>query len=236
MAPQYEAKAKDRIRKGIARYTPILKQACDQGANEANTSAIVHAMLAELLAYDRFFELSGEYEVKGRWADWAVRVDGALWFFVEVKPVAARLRDRDLFQVVAYARQYDLPWAVLTNGHSWQCHHIVSGTDAESFFEVRLLDADQPLKEKVNFFYLLSKEGFSRGMLDDAWQQSQRLRPDYLAKLVLSDSVLTEMRRLVHRDHKGRRLHKPELKEALSRHVLRGDLVDILREGERKPK
>ncbi len=139
MAPKYEAKAKERIRKGIARYTPILKQACEQGANEANTSAIVHGILAELLGYDRFFEVSGEYEVKGRWADWAIRVDNALWFFVEVKPVAARLRDRDLVQVVTYARQYDLPWAILTNGHTWQCHRIASGAEAESFFEIQLL-------------------------------------------------------------------------------------------------
>ena len=232
MAPKYEVKAKDRIRKGIAKYTPILTRACEQGANEANTSAIVHAMLAELLGYDRFFELSGEYEVKGRWADWAVRVDNTLWFFVEVKPVAARLRDRDLFQVVAYARQYDLHWAVVTNGHTWQCHRIASGQDTESFFEIRLLDAEQPAREKVNQFFLLSKEGFSRDALTDAWRESQRLRPDYLAKLLLSDSVLTEMRRLVHRDHKGRRLHKAELRDALSRHVVRGDLVDIIREGE----
>ena len=63
MAPKYEVKAKDRIRKGIAKYTPILTRACEQGANEANTSAIAHAMLAELLGYDRFFELSGEYDV-----------------------------------------------------------------------------------------------------------------------------------------------------------------------------
>ena len=230
MAPKYEAKAKERIRKGIARYTPILKQACEQGANEANTSAIVHGILAELLGYDRFFEVSGEYEVKGRWADWAIRVDNALWFFVEVKPVAARLRDRDLVQVVTYARQYDLPWAILTNGHTWQCHRIASGAEAESFFEIQLLDPDQPTREKVSLFYLLSKEGFSRGILQDAWRESQRLRPDYLARLLLSDSVLAEVRRLVHKDHKGRRLHKAELEEALSRHVLRGDLVDMIRE------
>ncbi len=230
MAPKYEVKAKDRIRKGIAHYVPILKQACEQGANEANTSAIVHAMLAELLGYDRFFELTGEYEVRGHWADWAVRVDNNVLFFVEVKPVGPKLRDRDLFQVVTYARQYNIPWAVLTNGHTWQCHRVASGDDAETFFEVRLLDSEQPNKDKVAQFYLLSKEGFSRDALRDAWQESQRLRPDYLAKLLLSDSVLTEMRRLVHKDHKGRRLHKAELKEALARHVLRGDLVDMIRE------
>jgi hypothetical protein len=232
MAPKYETKAKERIRKGIARYTPILKQACEQGANEANTSAIVHGMLAELLGYDRFFELSGEYEVKGRWADWAVRVDGALWFFVEVKPVAAKLRDRDLFQVVAYARQYDIPWAVLTNGHTWQCHRVAGGNDPESFFEVRFLEAEQSLKDAVAQFYLLSKEGFSRGALREAWRESQRLRPDYLASILLSDSVLTEIRRQVQKDHRGRRLDIGEVREALERHVLRGDLVDILRGAE----
>ncbi len=233
MAPKYEVKAKDRIRKGITRYTPILRQAFEQGANEANTSAIVHAMLAELLGYDRFFELSGEYEVRGRWADWAVRVDGALWYFVEVKPVAAKLRERDLFQVVTYARQYDLPWAVLTNGHTWQCHRIASGQDVETFFEIRLLDAEQPVKDKVAQFYLLSKEGFARGALREAWRESQRLRPDYLAGLVLSESVLTEIRRQVHKDHEGKRLEVDELREAIERHVLRGDLVDMLHEPEK---
>jgi len=230
MPPKYEARAKDRIRKGIARYAGILQQAAEQGANEANTSAIVHAMLAELLGYDRFFELTGEYEVRGHWADWAVRVDNNIWFFVEVKAVSAKLRDRDLMQVVAYARQYDIPWAILTNGQVWQCHHVASGEDVASFFEVRLLDAEQPVREKVDFFYLLSKEGFSRGTLQGVWQESQRLRPDYLARLLVSESVLTEVRRLVHKDHTGRRLDLRELRDAIERHVLRGDLVDMIRE------
>ncbi len=228
MAPKYEAKAKERIRKGLLKYGEVLRLAAQRGIGEADTSTIVRDMLVNLLGYGEFGEVTGEYEVRGRWADWAVRINEALAFFVEVKPLGAKLRERDLFQVISYSRQHNLEWAVLTTGEVWQCHRVVSGQEPEEFFEIVVSDSTQAIDEKVDRLYLLAKEGFSRGALQERWSQAECLRPDRLAQLLLSEEVLAAVRRAVHRDGAGRRIEVSELREAVARGVIRGDLYDAL--------
>jgi len=186
-------------------------------------------MLYEVLGYDRFREISGQYAVKGRWADWAVTVNETLLFFVEVKPIGTKLRDRDLFQVVSYSRQHNLEWAVLTTGDVWQCHRIPPGDpEVEECFELHLLDAAQPLDELVERFYLLSKEGFAQGALGEYWDKAETFRPERLSAILLSEEVLGVVRRCVHRDNPGRRINVDDLKDALVRGVIRGDLAAAL--------
>jgi hypothetical protein len=206
----------------------VLQQASQRGIAEEDTSTIVQSMLVDLLGYDRFKEISGQYAVRGRWADWAVKVDDAIQFFVEVKPLGAKARDRDLFQVVAYSRQENLEWAVLTTGDLWQCHRVASGQEPEEFFEVRLLDPSFSVDDAVDRLYLLSKEASSRGALQERWAQRQCFRPEKLGRLLLSDDVLTALRRILRRDNPGQRIEVANLREALARGVIRGDLYDAI--------
>jgi hypothetical protein len=228
MPPKYEVKARDRIRKGLLKYVEVLRQAAQRGIGEEDTSIIVRDMLVDLLGYDRFGDITGQYAVRGRWADWAVKNNEALSFFVEVKSLGTKLRERDLFQVVAYSRQHSLEWSILSTGDVWECHRVASGQEAKEFFEIRVLDSAQPINEKVDYFYLLTKEGTSRGALQEQWSQSECLRPEKLAKLLLSDEVLGSIRRAVHRDSPGRRVEVCDLREALTRGVIRGDLYEII--------
>ena len=230
--PQYETKAKDRIRKGLQRYTDVLKKATERGLNEEDTSTIVHAMLVDLLGYERFWEIAGQYRTRGRFADWAVKLEDKVQFFVEVKQLGDTLRERDLFQVISYSVQQDLSWSVLTTGDVWQCHRISTGKDVKEFFEVRMLDASQPLEEKVESFYLLSKEGVSRSALDAHWAHAEAYRPEKLCKLLFSDDVLNALRRLVRRENPNRRVDITDLREALLRGVIRGDLQAAVTEAQ----
>jgi hypothetical protein len=225
MPPKYELKAKERIRKGLQRYGAILQDGAQRGLNEAETSDIVHAMITELLGYERFREVRAEYMTKGHAADWAVHIGDDLKFFVEVKPLGTKLGAKDLFQVVAYSKQgRDLGWAVLTTGDVWQCHRVAAGADEEMFFEVRVLDAAQPLDDKVGRLYLISKEAYSRDALQSEWEQRECYKPERLARVLLSDEVMRIVRRIVKRENPGRRVGDTELREALARGVIRGDV------------
>ena len=240
MPPRYEVRAKDRIRKWLPKYVEVLQQASQRGISEEDTSTIVQSMLVDLLGYDRFREITGQYAVRGRWADWAVKVDDAIHFFVEVKPLGAKLREKDLFQVVSYSRQHNLEWAVLTTADVWQCHHVASGQEPEEFFEVRLLDPNQPASEHVDHLHLLTKEASRRGALQERWVQSQCFRPERLGRLLLSEDVLAAVRRALHRENPGKRVEIRDLREALARGVIRGDLYEAVmqapgEEGDRKP-
>jgi hypothetical protein len=224
MPPQYEVRAKDRIKRGLQEYSTILAKAAERGINEEDTSVIVQAMLVDLLGYDRFWEISGQFQVKGHWADWAVKLDDKVMYFVEVKQLGTKLRDKDLFQVINYSVPQGLSWAVLTTGDVWQCHRVAGGKDIQEFFEVRVLDPNQSVREKVDYLYLLSREGMKRSALEAHWSHAECYRPEKLAALVVSEQVLTVLRRLVKREKPGRRVQVTELREALLRGVIRGDL------------
>lgn len=224
MPPKFEIKAKERIRKGIERYQDVLRQAAQRGINEADTSTLVQSMLVDLLGYDRFSDLTGQFATKGRWADWAVKLDDNLGFFVEVKVLGSKLRDKDLFQVTSYSRQHDLEWAILSTGDVWECHRVAGGQDTEEFFEIRMLDSCQSVEEKIEQFYLLSKEGFSKGAIREKWIENQSFRPEKLAQMLISDDVLNTLRKLVHKDNPGNRVQIDALKQAVLRGVIRGDL------------
>ena len=236
MALKHETRAKERIRKGLERYNQVLKQAVQRGVSEEDTSTIVQSMLVDLLGYDRFMDISGQYSVKGRWVDWAIKVNESLNFFVEVKRVGAKLRDRDLFQVISYSRQHDLEWAILSTGDVWHCHRVIAGQDAEEFFDIRVLDPAQPTEDKVDRLYLLSKEGFSTGAMQKEWREKECFRPDKLARIVLSDEILGAIRTVVHRENPGRRIDLNALREAVARGVIRGDIsADVADSGKPLP-
>jgi hypothetical protein len=232
MASRRELRTKDRIRKGLPRYSGILSQAMQRGISEEDTSTIIQSMLVDILGYDRFEDITGQFAVRGKWADWAVRCGDTLHFLVEVKSLGAKLRERDLFQVVSYSRQYGLEWTVLTTGDVWQCHRVPGGEDAEQFFEIRLLDPSQSEEEKVECFYLLSKDGFARAAIQEQWQKAQCFRPLALARILLSEEVLRAVRRALRREHPGRQIDVPDVKAAITRSVIRGDLYTALESDE----
>jgi len=232
MPPKYEATAKERIRKALQKYTALLREKSLQGINEEDTSLIVHRMLVELFGYEEFREITGQHKVKGHFVDWAVYVDQDLKFFVEVKPLGARLRDKDLFQVVAYALQgRGVGWAVLTTGDVWQCYRVAAGSEPEQFAEVKLLDTAEPPGSKIDTLYLLTRESVSRNLLQKEWEQAECYRPERLARILLSDDVLTVIRRSVKRESPGRRVDTDGLRDALARGVIRGDVYAAIGQG-----
>ena len=228
MARRFEIRSKDRIRKGLPRYASILSQAMQRGISEEDTSTITQSILVDILGYDRFQDITGQFAVRGKWADWAVKSGDTLHFLVEVKSLGSKLREKDLFQVVSYSRQYNLEWAVLTTGDVWQCHRIPGGQDPEQFFEIRLLDTNQSDDEKVAYFYLLSKDGFARDAIQEQWRRAECFRPLALARVLLSDEILRAVRRALRRDNPGRSIDVADVKAAITRSVIRGDLYDSL--------
>jgi len=231
MAPKYETRAKERIRKGVQKYVGILTEASKKGIKEEDTSVIVHSMITELLGYEAFREVNAQFKVKGRYADWAVYVADELKYFVEVKALGTKLRESHLSQVETYARQKPtIGWAVLTTGDVWQCHRIVSGRESQQFFEVRLLDSAQCADQRshmdqvVDSLYLLSREAVSRAVMERKWDEAECYRPETLASVMLSDDVLKTVRRLVRRLNPKRRVDIGELREHLVRSVIRGDI------------
>lgn len=234
--PKYVEAAKERIRIGLRKFAPILEKARQSGLNEADTRTIIKIMLEDLLGYDKFFDVTAEFSVKGQYADFAVKIDDQIKFFIEAKAIGIELDERHLFQVVGYAANHGHDWAVLTNGDEWKVFRLFSGAErrTEKVCTVRLSDPETPPRDKVEHLFLISKEGFRAKALESFWTKVESLHPKRLVQLLFEPKVLTALGREVRRQAKSR-ISNEQIRDVLLNQVIRGALADELKDEIEKP-
>lgn len=229
MPPKYEEKAKARIRKVLKGFQDkgIIKWAEQQGLNESDTRSLVEDVLSNALGYEKLREITREFEVKGHRADFAIKLEGKPRFFIEVKAIGSQLSEKDLFQIQSYSASHNLSWMILTNGRFWKCYHLSSGSppSVDPVFEVDLLALPEDMSDIAEKLYLLSKEAVWRDKLSDYWEEVKATSPELIAKCLLSEKVLTELKREVYRETK-QRITADTLAEVLSTEVVRGSIVE----------
>lgn len=229
MPPKYEERAKARIKKVLKSFQDkdIIKWAEQQGLNESDTRSLVEDVLSDALGYEKLREITREFEVKGHFVDFAIKLDGKPKFFIEVKAIGAKLSEKDLFQIQSYSASHNLPWMILTNGRIWRCYHLSSGSppSVDLAFEVDLLTVSKDISDIVERLYLLSKEAVWRDQLSEYWEKAKATSPELIARCLLSERVLTELKREVYRVTK-QRISLDSLVEVLSTQVVRGNIVE----------
>lgn len=217
----YQDKAKDRISRGLRKYKSVAQKARANAAKESDTRMIVSSIVSDVLGWDAFDNLTGEFRIKGNFADFVVRRDDKHYIIIEVKAISTRLNEKHLYQAVSYAANQGVEWVILTNGAEWQLHRVLftKPVATELVFELSLLDEDMPPREKVNLFYLLTPEALRKDELEAYYQRKRAIAGHNIARLVLSESVLTKLRAEIKSDS-GYRLPLDELAEILVSCVL----------------
>jgi hypothetical protein len=100
--PKWEADARDRLRAAVRRFSKPLADLLARDANEGDTRPLVTDFLCDGLGFDKYADLTTEYQVKGEFADYGLRIDRELVAFIEVKRVATKLSPKHLRQVEMY--------------------------------------------------------------------------------------------------------------------------------------
>jgi predicted type IV restriction endonuclease len=197
--PKWEATARERISGVLKKIGKSIEALKARDAVEADTRLLVTDVLCDMLGFDKYEDLTAEYQVKGEFADYGVRVDKQLVAFVEIKRITQKLNATHLRQVESYALKNGVTWAILTNAQTWQVYNIQSssGEQAETslVFEVDLLDPSVKPKDKVQSLLAISREGFAKGLIDGAWRQRFVSSPKALKPVILSKSVIEEIRK-----------------------------------------
>ena len=227
----YQDKARDRVSRGLRKFKSVAQKARTNNAKESDTRMIVSSIVSDALGWDAFDNLTGEYRIKGSYADFVIRRDGKQLVIIEVKAISSRLSDKHLYQAVSYAASEGVEWVILTNGAEWQLYRVLFNkpVEHELVFEVSILDEEMKPKDKVDLLYLLTPEAQRKDELEAFYQRKRALSASNVAKLILSESVLTKLRAEVKADS-GNRIALDELAEILVGCVIRqeaqGDLVD----------
>lgn len=220
--PKWEAEARDRVKAAVRRYSKPLADLVARDANEGDTRLLVTDFLCDALGYDKYEDLMTEYQVKGEFADYGIRVEKQLVAFIEVKRCTQRLNERHLRQVQSYAVNEGVEWCILTNGQTWQAWHLTGGLPVvmDMALEVDLLGEGGPSQKADQMFYL-THESMKRRQIDDLWKQKAATSPKSLAALVLSESVTDAVRK--------------ELRRASGQNIDRLEIARLLRDTVIKP-
>lgn len=227
----YQDKALERVAKGIRKYKSVAQKARSNNAQESDTRMIVSAFVSDALGWDAFDHLTGEFRIKGAYADFVIRKDGRHFVIIEVKAISSKLNEKHLYQAVSYAANQGVEWVILTNGAEWRLYRVLFNKPVEHqlVFEVSLLDEALKPKEKAELLYLLTPEAQRKDELETYYQRKKALSGANIAKLILSESVLTRLRAEIKTDS-GNKIALDELGQVLVDCVFRpevlGDGVD----------
>lgn len=200
-SPKWETDCRERLKQAIRRSARPLADLAARDANEGDTRILVTDLLCDALGYDKYEDLTTEYQVKGEFADYGIRLDRQLVAFIEVKRVAQKLNDKHLRQVQNYAVNEGVEWTILTNGQVWQAYHLTGGLPiiVDLALSVDLLDSQASISEKVDALFYLTKEAFKRKLIDELWRQKAATSPRAIASAIQSEQIVDEIRKELRR-------------------------------------
>lgn len=222
---KWETTARERVRKGIKKYARPLADLIARDANEGDTRIVVTRLLTDVLGYDEFNDLTTEYQVRGEFADYGIRIDRELVAFIEVKRVATKLNAKHLRQAEMYAVNEGVEWIVLTNGVDWRAYHVSGGLPVEIdlALDVNLL-TEEPIGRKSDQLFYLTRESFKRRQIDEQWKARRATSPRSLAANLLSETVTEALRKQLRRET-GQNVPTDEIAKLLRETVIKPDCL-----------
>ena len=187
------------IARELKKYLPLLLEAQKDTLNEADTLQRIVKVFEDVLGYD-IREISRESEVKCKYVDLAVKIDGTTKFFVEVKAAGKKLRQRHVEQVELYAAQGNIRWLLVTNGVEWKLYHLTITTgepvDFEEVFSVTL--AEETIEESAEMLAYLHRNSLKAGAHEKFWEHQTALSAATIGRAVFTEDVLRHIRKEIH--------------------------------------
>jgi hypothetical protein len=185
------------IRRDLKNILPHLKKAQEDNLNEADTILRIIKVLEQVLGYDGLTEITREQQIKDKYADIAVRIDGSIKFLIEAKASGVVLRDRHIEQAERYAAEGNIRWVVLTNGVMWNLYHLSfeEGIEYERAFTVDL--GTDPIDKAAELLALLHRQSIIRGEHEDFWKKQAALNPQSIGRVLFFEDTLKLIRRQI---------------------------------------
>ncbi len=189
------------IRKPLKKYRTLFLDARDTALNEADTVLRLCRFFEEVLGYDGIQDISREAEMKHKYVDICLKIDGRVRLLVEAKAAGQQLRDRHIEQAQAYASQNNFQWVLLTNGVDWNLYHLTfeEGIEYERAFTVSLAEASS-LDAAAQSLSILHRRSLGKGELEAFWKMTAALGPAPIGKALFQQATLMLLRREIRKD------------------------------------
>ena len=164
--------------------------------DEAATRLMINSFLSDVLGFISIEEIKTEYMIRGTYADYVIQIKGKRYFIVEAKAMSIALSEKHLRQVINYAANEGIDWALLTNGRQFQLYKVLFNKPIESckVLSVDLGDESQ-LKNAVEGFQHMTKYLLPKRGLDHLWNRFLALEVSNFSKLLYSSKIIGHLKR-----------------------------------------
>jgi hypothetical protein len=222
------AKVEARISTQLKKYLTVLKAAKQRDISEADTVTIITDILADVLGYDKYKDVSSEHAIRGTYIDLVVTVDEKQRFLIEAKAINIELKDTHVKQAIDYAANEGITWVVLSNGAVWRLYCLKFGKPIDKIlvFEIDILSCDCKSDDVVCCFGNLTSEGYSKDSLADLLLNQKQTSSKYtVAAILRSDAMVDSLRKEIRR-LSGLRLEPDYLSSLLDNEIIKRELID----------
>lgn len=226
-------KVQKRLTTSLKKIQSILNSAKSKDINESDTVVIIIDILSELFGYDKFSEITSEYSIKKTYCDLVIKIDGKLRFIIEAKAIGLDLKDDFTRQAIDYGANAGVDWIILTNGYIWKVYRITFSKpiDKDLVYEFDLLKMNNKKQSDLELLYYVSKEGLGKSILEEYHLQKQALSRFFIGQILLTDSVLDNIKKTLKRVSPDVKIANEEIKnvlitEVLKREVMEGEKVE----------
>jgi len=221
-------KVTERFVKAVPRFQKVLQIAKDRDVNESDTVSVLNDIFSEVFGYDKYLEVTSELAIRGTYCDLALKVEDKVQFLVEAKAIGIELKDTHMRQAVDYGANRGVQWVVLTNGMEWRVYRIrfeqPINYDLVCKFDFGALN---PRDQKdQDWLFLLSKEGLSKNVREDFYEKVQSVNRYVIGRLILSEPVLTVLRRELKRMAEGVKVDVSDVEQIVRVEVLKREVVE----------
>lgn len=221
-------KVTDRFATSLKRFQEIAIAQKERDVSEADTVTLIKDILTDVFGYDKYLELTSEQQIKGTYCDLAVKIEGKVKYLIEAKSAGTNLNENHLKQAVNYGANLGVEWVVLTNALDWKLYRIrfsphIQTEEIVSFNLTKLTHKNEDDQQKL---FLLCREGITVDAMDSFHQQTQVLNRYSLACIILSEPVVSSIRRELRRIFPDVRVAPEQITSLLSSDVLKRDVLD----------
>ena len=221
-------RVEDRLVAGVKKFQPVLTLAKSKDVNESDTVVILNDLLGEVFGYAKYFDVTSEFSIRGTYCDLAIKLDGKIAVLIEAKAVGHELKDAHVKQAIDYAANQGVDWVVLTNACHWRIYKVVFGKpiDQELVCEFDFLTLDPKDETHLQFLFLLTKEGWAKSAVVEFNEQKQALSRFFVGAAILSEPVLTTIRRELKRISPDVRIEADQIRDVILQEVIKREVTE----------
>ena len=221
-------KTEERIKNNIAKFQKVLGIAKDRDLNESDTVSIITDMLAEVFGYDKYLEVTSELAIRGTYCDLAIKLNDKFEYLIECKAIGIDLKDNHLRQAIGYGANKGIQWIILTNGMEWQIHKLKfeQPIQCELVTQFRINELSLKNERDIEKLAIITKEGVEKSLREELYEKSQCVNKFVIGQLLLSEPVVSTIRRELKKLSDGINVEETEVLAMLHDSVLRREIVD----------